>query len=66
MRRSCRVVTLEMNLKDAMRLLFSVSKHFQMMQSLDGPVRDMMAMGQPFYYRGTWFRVIQSINTVDA
>ncbi len=61
-----RVVTLEMSLKDAMRFLFLVSKHFQLMQRLEGPVRDMLALGQPFYYRGTWFRVIQSINTVDT
>ena len=56
-----RVGTLEMSDKDGMRFLFAVSKHFQEMQRLTGEVRDIFGMGQPFYYRGTWFRVIQHI-----
>lgn len=54
--------TLEMSRKHAMEFLFSVSKHFQEMRREDGPVRDIIGPGQPFYYRGTWFRVVEAIS----
>lgn len=54
-------VTLEMSGKDAMAFLFDVSKWFQESRREGGPVRDFINLGQPFYYRGTWFRVVEAI-----
>lgn len=54
-------VTLEMSWKQGMEFMFAVSKHYHEMRREDGQVRDIIGLGQPFYYRGTWFRVIEEI-----
>lgn len=54
-------VTLEMSRKQGMEFLFSVSKNFQDMRREEGEIRNIIGLGQPFYYRGTWFRVVEDI-----
>lgn len=56
-------VTLEMSRKHGMEFLFALSREFQNVRQEDGPVRDIIGMGQPFYYRGTWFRVVEEIKS---
>lgn len=54
-------VTLEMQKKDAAAFLFAVSKHLcDMGREINGPVTDVIGLGERFYWRGVWFRVVEA------
>lgn len=54
-------VTLEMEKKDAHSFLFSVSNHLRDMgREIDGPVTNVIGLGERFYWRGVWFRVVEA------
>ena len=54
-------VTLEMQKKDAASFLFSVSKSLRDMgREIDGPVTNVIGLGERFYWRGVWFRVVEA------
>lgn len=59
---SLRAVTLEIDSDRASEFMFNVSRDFQRMMEADGgEIRNIIGLGQVFYYRGINFRVVEAI-----